>query len=390
MTQRIRLGDLLVSSKVVTEAQVNEALARQKETGRRLGETLVALGYVTELQVAQTLSHQLSVPWANLLHVDFSRELLNLVTPDVAVSSRVVPIYVRRVRQQGDVLFVATDDPLNEAALLAVATHVGMPVKAMVASALDLRNALRVYYGRDVAAPEAAHPSAAAMPGTAGGEELEIEVDIPVSILESLRPAARRATAAERREPPAAAEQVPALTETADEPAPILITKVKPGREALAGEGDAARPTPEPAEPTPAAGPVTAEPTAPEPKKTKTKAATSDDSKGAGATSLRQKRTPAGPRMLTLTLLDGTSVKLPAPSRAAEEEPSAEHHLTSRDLIQALLLHAEGKDVSDVLRDAHWETLFATLLSLMLKKGLVADWEFVEEWTKMRRARSGG
>ncbi len=377
MTQRIRLGDLLVSSKVVTEAQVNEALAKQKETGRRLGETLVALGHVTELQVAQTLSHQLSVPWANLLHVDFSRELLNLITPDVAVSSRVVPIYVRRVRQQGDVLFVATDDPLNEAALLAVATHVGMPVKAMVASALDLRNALRVYYGRDVAAPEASRPSPAAPPGTAGGEELEIEVDIPVSILESLRPAASRSEAAERREARAAGEQ--GAASAPEEAAPL--TKVKPTRKAPSSEAEASRVAPEPAEP--------AQAPAPEPKKTPAReAAAADDTKGAA--SLRQKRAPQGPRMLTLTLLDGTSVKLPAPTRAAEEEPSAEHHLTSRDLIQALLLHAEGKDVSAVLRDAHWETLFATLLSLMLKKGLVADWEFVEEWTKMRRARSGG
>jgi type IV pilus assembly protein PilB len=132
MTARIRLGDLLVSSNVVTEAQVSEALAKQKETGKRLGETLVSLGYVTELEVAQTLSHQLSVPWVNLQRVDFSRELLNLVSAEIAVSSRVVPVYVRRVRQQGEVLFVATDDPLNDQALLAVAAHVGMPVKAMV------------------------------------------------------------------------------------------------------------------------------------------------------------------------------------------------------------------------------------------------------------------
>jgi type IV pilus assembly protein PilB len=90
--------------------------------------------------------------------------------------------------------------------------------------------------------------------------------------------------------------------------------------------------------------------------------------------------------MLTLTLLDGTTIKLPTPTATAEET-STEHHLTTRDLVQALLARAEGKDVSDVLRDAHWETLFATLISLLLKKGLVADWEFVEEWTKMRRTR---
>ncbi|MFO0712858.1 MAG: hypothetical protein U0353_23595 [Sandaracinus sp.] len=353
MTARIRLGDLLVASKVVTEEQVTEALAKQKETGRRLGETLVALGYVTELQVAQTLSHQLSVPWVNLHHVDFSRELLNLVSANVAVSSRVVPVYVRRVRQQGDVLFVATDDPLNEAALLAVAAHVGMPVKAMVASALDLRNALRVYYRRVVPEPEALTTAA---PSTA--DELEIDVDIPVSVVHSLRPpAAEEARVTEPAPGPPLEEApfVPAAPPTPADAAPLEPVVESPvvAREA-------------PVSPAPPSEPIA--PTPAEPRRKKRSA-------------------PSRPRMLTLTLLDGTTVKLPTPTAQAEET-SAEHHLTSRDLIQALLLHAEGKDVSAVLRDAHWETLFAALLSLLLKKGLVADWEFVEEWTKMRRAKA--
>jgi len=342
MTARIRLGDLLVSSNVVTEAQVSEALAKQKETGKRLGETLVSLGYVTELEVAQTLSHQLSVPWVNLQRVDFSRELLNLVSAEIAVSSRVVPVYVRRVRQQGEVLFVATDDPLNDQALLAVAAHVGMPVKAMVASALDLRNALRVYYGRAVAAPE---PFA---PPPSPEEELEIEVDVPVSVVHSLRPAARE---------PIAAEPAP---ETAPSPATRVKPRAKDEPTPAAGIPRDTQPTPEPAH---AATPA---PDEPRPRK--------------------KRSAPSRPRMLTLTLLDGTTVKLPAPSQSAEE-PSQREHLTSRDLVQALLLHAEGKDVSEVLPNAQWQTLFATLLSLLLKKGLLADWEFVEEWTKMRGAK---
>ncbi len=339
MTARIRLGDLLVSTNAVSEAQIAEALAKQKETGRRLGETLVALGHVTELQVAQTLSHQLSVPWVNLQRVDFSRELLNLVSADIAVSSRVVPVYVRRVRQQGEVLFVATDDPLNEAALLAVAGHVGMPVKAMVASALDLRHALRVYYGRIVPAPEPFAP-----PPPDPEDELEIEVDIPVSVVHSLRPAVRAALAEVAPEP---------------EPAPIPALRVKPrAKEDATPATGTARSTPTPA------------PAADEPRPRKKRSA------------------PSRPRMLTLTLLDGTTVKLPAPTQPTEEEATpSQQHLTSRDLVRALLLHGEGKDVSEVLPDAKWETLFATILSLLLKKGLVADWEFIEEWNEMRGAK---
>jgi type IV pilus assembly protein PilB len=352
MTVRIRLGDLLVSSRLVTGAQLEEALEKQKETGRRLGETLVSLGYVTELQVAQMLSHQLSVPWVNLHHVDFSRELLNLVSAEVAVASRVVPIYVRRVRQQGDVLFVATDDPLNEAALRDVASHVGMPVKAMVASALDLRSALRAYYGREIPGPDVAGAAAGstespALEEASEEEELVIEVDVPASVVRSLRP------------PPADVPADAAAEEPADEPQ---------GATAPSASSDALTED------------VAREPVAPPPE-----AATAEEP----APLLRQKkRAPSRPKMLTLTLLDGTTVKLPQPSGARAETPT-EHRLTSRDLIQALLLHAEGKDVSSVLRDAHWETLFATLLSLLLKKRLIADWEFVEEWTTVLRSRSG-
>jgi hypothetical protein len=43
----LRLGDLLISGKLVTQAQVDIAIARQQETGGRLGEQLVAIGAIT-------------------------------------------------------------------------------------------------------------------------------------------------------------------------------------------------------------------------------------------------------------------------------------------------------------------------------------------------------
>lgn len=90
-------------------------------------------------------------------------------------------------------------------------------------------------------------------------------------------------------------------------------------------------------------------------------------------------------RTITLTLLDGTTVTLPAPGQKKAAEQAPQESLTTRDLIAALQARAEGKDVSAVLPDARWEPLFAALLSLLLRKGLIADWEFVEEWSKHRR-----
>jgi hypothetical protein len=101
--------------------------------------------------------------------------------------------------------------------------------------------------------------------------------------------------------------------------------------------------------------------------------------------------------MVTLTLLDGTKVNLPAKSVAAKktrlpsDPPATEapttpagDGLTARDLVAALRALSHGADATEILgENVRWEALFSALLSLMLKKQLIADWEFVEEYKKV-------
>jgi hypothetical protein len=87
--------------------------------------------------------------------------------------------------------------------------------------------------------------------------------------------------------------------------------------------------------------------------------------------------------MVTMTMLDGTEIALPA-ARGSKSDSSkvadAEEGLTARDLVDALRAQGDGVDVSEVLgEDVNWQQLFAALLSLLLKKHLVTDWEFVRE-----------
>src|SRR5512132_3955728 len=131
VTPRLRLGQLLVDAKLITEQALQEVLDRQGRDVRRLGTLLVEAGFINETQLTQILSHQLSVPWVSLLHIEFSRQLLNLVPHDVADRFCLVPIYVRHVRNQGDTLYVAMDDPSNEEGLNACREHAGLPVRAM-------------------------------------------------------------------------------------------------------------------------------------------------------------------------------------------------------------------------------------------------------------------
>src|SRR5688500_9618635 len=96
--QRVRLGELLLSAQIITRQQLEDVLLLQKTDGRRIGKLLVENAIVTETQVTQILSQQLSVPWVSLYHIDFSRQLLDLVTRELAEKYCLVPIFVRRVR----------------------------------------------------------------------------------------------------------------------------------------------------------------------------------------------------------------------------------------------------------------------------------------------------
>lgn len=90
---------------------------------------------------------------------------------------------------------------------------------------------------------------------------------------------------------------------------------------------------------------------------------------------------PRRPRMLSLTLLDGTQITLPAQKKGGAGTAES---LTARDFVSALRATAHGADASEILGDkVSWEPIVAALLSILLRKGLIADWEFIEELRKI-------
>src|SRR5262245_8186564 len=167
-TPRVKLGELLVEAQIITRQQLEEVLSLQKADGRRLGTLLVESGLVTETQVTQLLSQQLSVPWVSLYHIDFSRQLLNLVPREIAEKYCLVPIFVRRVRGLGETLYVAMDDPSDESAVRDVGQWSGLPVRAMIAPPSDILSAIGVYYGGEFEGE------------TAPGARVDTPVEVPV------------------------------------------------------------------------------------------------------------------------------------------------------------------------------------------------------------------
>lgn len=329
---RLRIGELLVTAKVISADQLERALGMERPAGQRLGDLLVQLGHVTEAQLTQTLSQQLSVPWVSLYHIDFSRQLLNLVPRSVAESSCLVPIYVRRVKGQGDTLYVAMDDPTNEAALVEVSQHAGLPVKPMIASPTDIRSAIRVYYG--------------------------VGSDAPPTITTPNVPTA------------------PAVPPPPPTPPTLRQKPPLPARAKSASKSDPEVATAEAAPPAPA-----------------TPSPTGDSPDAAPEIEAREVTIPlprrGGMPMVALTMLDGTTIQLPArrKKKVTQEEEEApagpEEPMTARDLVRALRAAAQGTDMRASLgEDVRWEPVIAAIIAVLLKKGLVADWELIEEFKR--------
>jgi type IV pilus assembly protein PilB len=338
-----RIGELLVEGGVLSQSQLEQALFAQRKDGRKLGLLLVELGFVTEVQVTQTLSRQLSVPWVSLYHVDFSRSLLNLVPREIAEKFCLVPIFVRRVRKQGETLYIAMDDPTNDAVLHEVSEAAAMPVKPMIACPGDIRAAIRVYYLGEEPLPPAPLPPPSSVP--------KVVPPPPASGAAAVPPLPERAKS--RPDIKVADSQPP--------PSKVAVSQAQPP----SGRQDSPDSAPE----------IQAE-------------------EREAVIPRRKSR----PKMVSLTLLDGTTISIPAPPKqqgsvpdveppAAPAGPQAQEfsdQLTARDLVSALRAVAHGADASEILGvEPRWEAIFSALLSLLLRKGLIADWEFVEEFRKI-------
>ncbi len=104
----VRIGDLLVKSRKLTEEQISQALALQKEKKMKLGELLIAEGMISEIELLEVLEEQLGIPAVNLSEYKINREALKIVKEPVARRLKIMPLDMR-----GNRVIIATSDPLD-------------------------------------------------------------------------------------------------------------------------------------------------------------------------------------------------------------------------------------------------------------------------------------
>lgn len=106
--EKVRIGNLLVQERVISQEQLDLALEQQKRSGRKLGRVLIENGYATEEAISEGLAKQLKIPYLNLKYYNIN----------LSVALALPEMQARRFRallleDKGDSYLVAMADPTD-------------------------------------------------------------------------------------------------------------------------------------------------------------------------------------------------------------------------------------------------------------------------------------
>jgi len=144
-----KIGKLLVDAKLITEQQLNEALATVKASkgASRLGSTLVKMGYVPEEKLLQFLAQQYRVNAVDLkMYQNIDPAIIKLVPLELVKKHLVLPL-----RRVGATLTVAMIEPTNMLVLDDLKFRTNYTIEPVIAAETALIETIKKYYGGEVA-----------------------------------------------------------------------------------------------------------------------------------------------------------------------------------------------------------------------------------------------
>jgi type IV pilus assembly protein PilB len=166
------IGQLLKEMGLVTEYEIQEALAVQKEQGGTLGQILVDLDFVDQKDLLFALAVQSGMEFVDLDVTDIPPEIIDLVDFSVAESYKIIP-----VTYDGATITVAMSDPTNVSIFDDLRFMLDGEVQGAVATDDAIERAFEKYYGDKKAA--SMESIVASLEGEEGVELLDGRDQIP-------------------------------------------------------------------------------------------------------------------------------------------------------------------------------------------------------------------
>ncbi|BBP03995.1 MSHA biogenesis protein MshE [Sulfuriferula plumbiphila] len=139
--EKVRLGELLVQQKLLSEEQLQLALSEQKRSGRKLGRFFVENGFVTEEQISGALAKQLNIPYIDLKYYNFNPDTVRLLPETQARRFRAIAL-----EDRGSALLLGLADPTDLFAYDEIARSVKRNIELAVVNEGELLQTIdRIY-----------------------------------------------------------------------------------------------------------------------------------------------------------------------------------------------------------------------------------------------------
>ncbi|MEP6918313.1 MAG: ATPase, T2SS/T4P/T4SS family [Acidobacteriota bacterium] len=154
---RKKIGECLIQAGLITEDNLQTALAEHKRSGERVGAVLVRLQFATEKQITKALAYQLGFPYTSLGDEPPDQAAIILIPKEVALKRVCVA-----VRLEKNLLTVAMSDPLLFSLVQDLEFQTGYRIKQVVATRTDILQSI-----------ESGYPDKAIAKYTSGGIALQ-------------------------------------------------------------------------------------------------------------------------------------------------------------------------------------------------------------------------
>ncbi|MEE0862336.1 MAG: ATPase, T2SS/T4P/T4SS family [Lachnospiraceae bacterium] len=147
--QRVRIGDVLVQSGLITAEQLELALEEQKKKpkGTRIGQTIVDMGYASELDVTLELQKHLDVEFIDLRKIELDETAVHVLTEADCRKYNILPFAYKDVMT----LSVAMADPQDFDTIDDISIITGLQIEPYIAMMSQIEELLDRTYGKQQA-----------------------------------------------------------------------------------------------------------------------------------------------------------------------------------------------------------------------------------------------
>jgi type IV pilus assembly protein PilB len=138
---RRRIGEILIEDGLLSRAQLEEALAHQKEKGGLIGKILVEKNFVNEESLIGALGKQFKIPYIPLKNYSINPDMADLLNADFCHENMMVAFDCDHRK-----VYVAVADPMNDAAIETIRTLTGRVPQVFLSRISEILNAIYFIY----------------------------------------------------------------------------------------------------------------------------------------------------------------------------------------------------------------------------------------------------